>query len=186
MTKNIQVRKISIKLGIIFFSSIITGIICGFLLRLIMRIIGIVFPQMAGSLTLDGIFSLLIAGISFCLASSFLFYIVETKLPRYWFKKGFTFGILILIIYGTPIIIRPGLSVPQELLVILLFTILFILGGLLMSFWFWKICEWAKNPSREKLLLIVCYLFIIPAVYLLGRNTFELGIRIVQFIRQIV
>jgi hypothetical protein len=185
MTINIQVKKISIKLGIAFFSSIITGIICGFLLRSIMRIIGIVFPHMASNLTLEGIFSLLVAGTSFCLASSILFCLIESKLTKNWFKKGFIYGILILIFYGTTIIIRPGLSVQEELLVILLFTILFISGGLLMSFWFWKISDWAKSPLREKLLSIVCYLLIIPAVYLLGQNTIEIVIRILQYIRQI-
>jgi hypothetical protein len=173
----------SSRLGAAFIAGISTGFICGILLRVIMRIIAITFPELAGNLTLGGILTLLITGISYCLAFSILFTLLESKLPINWFKKGLIFGIGILLIFGLPIMLRPDLSRSQEILVIVLFSSVFITGGLLLSFTYLKINCWTQNSSNEKLLFTLSSLLIIPSLFILGQNIYEIIIKLLHVVK---
>ncbi|PAE38023.1 hypothetical protein [Bacillus sp. 7884-1] len=136
----------------------------------------IAFPELASGVTIEGVLQLLGTGIGSCLAISFLFILVEMYLPHHWFKKGFLFGIMILAIYGTPILTNPGTELTgfQAMLTIILFSCVFITGGLLMAYCFCKVDRWVRSRHYEKVLYISFLVFFIPALVMLGEMTFAL------------
>ncbi|MEH6996660.1 hypothetical protein V7075_28825, partial [Neobacillus drentensis] len=101
---------------------------------------------------------------------------VEWYLPHHWFNKGFLFGIMILAIYGTPILTNPGNELIgfQAMLTIILFSFVFIIGGLLMAYGFCKVDKWVSGRHHEKVLYISFFVFIIPALVMLGDMTIAL------------
>lgn len=66
-----RVKEICKRIGTVFIAAIATGTVCGILLRIIMRIIAIAFPELASGVTFEGVLQLLGTGIGFCLALSF-------------------------------------------------------------------------------------------------------------------
>lgn len=168
-----RVKEIGKRMGVAFIAATATGMVCGILLRIIMRIIAIAFPELAGGVTFEGVISLIGTGIGFCLATSILFILVESYLPHHWFKKGVLFGIMTLAIFGTPILHNPsnGLDRFQEIITIILFSCVFITGGLLMTYAFGIVNKWVRSRRYEKVLYISFFVLIIPALFLLGEMT---------------
>jgi hypothetical protein len=161
---------LSKKLGIGFIGALITGVICGLLLRIIMRIIAYAYPSLASGVSIQGVISLIGTGIGFCLASSILYTYVEQYLPNHWVLKGSIFGIINLVLFGIPILNNPDLQGDQAILTILLFSCVFIIGGLLLAYSCWKITTCSQNRNHNKIYYVSFNVFVIPALVLLVQN----------------
>jgi len=178
MTKQ-QVRSFGIKMGGSFLAAILTGIVSGLLLRLLMKIIAIAYPEMARGFTWLGTLSLINTGLVFCLSASLIFIILEFILPKWRLSKGLLFGCFMLIVYGTPFFLSNpdnDLFGPQAPLGIGLFCALFICGGILMAYFTDRIRTWVrvKEERRSKLLFAAFVVFILPAVVMFGGVLVEL------------
>ncbi|WP_163103034.1 hypothetical protein [Peribacillus alkalitolerans] len=158
------------KLGIGFIGALITGVICGFLLRIIMRIIALAYPSLGSGVSIQGVISLIGTGISFCLASSILYTYVAPYLPNHWVMKGSIFGIINLVFFGIPILNNPDLQGDQAILTIILFSCVFITGGLLLAYTCWKISTFSQNRNHNKIWHVSFIVFVIPALVSLVQN----------------
>jgi hypothetical protein len=58
-----RVKEICKRIGTAFIAAIATGTVCGILLRIIMRIIAIAFPELASGVTFEGVLQLLGTGM---------------------------------------------------------------------------------------------------------------------------
>ncbi|WP_160723668.1 hypothetical protein [Bacillus sp. USDA818B3_A] len=164
----IRLTRIASKLGIGFFSAVITGFLSGLLLRFIMKIIAVVFPEMAGGFTFQGTFALVILGIGFSLANSMIFMGIHDLLPKKWIGKGLVYGCFNLCVYGIPFFLSnpdQDLFGPQAPLGITLFSILFIIGGLLLAMSVHFVTIWIEQSNgRRKSTYVFFVLLIIPAI----------------------
>jgi hypothetical protein len=174
------------KLGAAFLSGVITGLITGVLLRVIMGIVAFVFPETARGLTLNGVIALLIVGLGFCLVNSIWFSLIEKVLPSPWYLKGLLYGLITLFVYGIPFFLSNpdnDLFGPQAPLGIALFSILFIVGGLLLAFCFHIINSWAQPERREKYMYVSFFILIIPALIMVIGTTYEMVYETIPAIR---
>ncbi|MEH7492850.1 hypothetical protein [Neobacillus niacini] len=158
-------------LGIGFMASIFSGIIFGLLLRLVMGIIAIFFPDLATGFSLGGTLMLVILGIAVTLANSIVYTLIFQKSRKGWIAKGLYFGFLSLFIYGTPLFLsNPNneLFGPQAPLGVSLFTVLFFLGALILVNFIESISKWVNHSSRRiKLAYVSFAVLVIPAVVML-------------------
>jgi hypothetical protein len=158
-------------LGIGFMAAIIPGIIFGLLLRLVMGIIAIFFPHMATGFTLTGTLMLVVLGIAVTLANSIVYTLIFQNSIKSWVWKGSTFGLVSLIIYGTPLFLsNPNneLFGPQAPLGITLFSALFFIGALLLTYFIDSISKWVtQSNGRLKLIYVSFAILILPAAIML-------------------
>lgn len=152
---NLSIRNLGLKLGAAFLAAIFTGIISGILLRVLMKIVALVFPLMARGFTMEGMLTLLMTGVMFCLANSILYTFIENTLPTSWFMKGALYGSFNLITYGIPFFLSNpdnDLFGAQAVLGVMLFSMLFITAGVLLAFSMEQIRNWiyAKQVKRQK------------------------------------
>ncbi|MGF6953665.1 tetrahydromethanopterin S-methyltransferase subunit G [Neobacillus sp. B4I6] len=181
------IQFIAKNLGIGFFAAIVTGIISGLLLRLIMKIIAMVFPHMAGGFTFEGTFLLILLGIGFSLANSIVYTFVHRYLPSGWVRKGFIYGGMNLVILGISFFLSNpdnDLFGPQAPLGITLFSLLFLFGGLLLARLVDRVTNWVeRSNSRLKYTYIFFALLIVPAVVMSGGIIYEIVTEIIPAIR---
>jgi hypothetical protein len=158
-------------LGIGFMAAIIPGIIFGLLLRLVMGIIAIFFPHMATGFTLTGTLMLVVLGIAVTLANSIVYTLIFQNSIKSWVWKGSTFGLVSLIIYGTPLFLsNPNneLFGPQAPLGVTLFSALFFIGALLLTYFIDSISKWVEQSNgRLKLIYVSFAILILPAAIML-------------------
>jgi hypothetical protein len=158
-------------LGIGFMAAIIPGIIFGLLLRLVMGIIAIFFPHMATGFTLTGTLMLVVLGIAVTLANSIVYTLIFQNSIKSWVWKGSTFGLVSLIIYGTPLFLsNPNneLFGPQAPLGVTLFSALFFIGALLITYFIDSISKWVEQSNgRLKLIYVSFAILILPAAIML-------------------
>lgn len=170
--------RISKNLGIGFVAAVFTGTVSGLFLRLIMKIVAIVFPHMAGGFTFEGTFALLLLGIGFTLANSIVFTFTLHYLPKKWLHKGVVYGCISLVIYGIPFFLSNpdnDLFGPQAPLGIFLFSILFIGAGILLALLVNRVTNWVnQSKSRLKYIYLVFALLIIPAIVMSGGIIYEI------------
>lgn len=168
--KNRWVRLVR-NFGISFIAAVFAGGIFGLLLRLVMGIIAIFFPQLASGFTLGGTLLLVILGIAVTLANSIVYTLIFQKSRKSWVSKGFYFGLLSLLIYGTPLFLsNPNneLFGPQAPLGISLFSVLFFIGALILVYFIDKITQWADQSNGRLKLTYVCFaILVVPAIVML-------------------
>ncbi|MGG3467467.1 hypothetical protein ABES02_08260 [Neobacillus pocheonensis] len=174
-------------LGIGFFSAVITGIISGLLLRIIMKIIAIAFPDMASGFTFEGTLFLVFLSFGFSLANSIIYTFIHQYLPDGWVRKGLIYGGLNLCIFGIPFFLsnpNSELFGPQAPLGITLFSLLFLLGGLLLAMWFNLITNWVNRAQRRRIFAYVIFaLLILPAIVIAGGIIYEFIYELIPAIR---
>ena len=158
-------------LGIGFMAAVFAGIIFGLLLRLVMGIIAMFFPHLATGFTVGGTLMLVILGIAVTLANSIVYTAFFQKSRKRWVQKGLYFGLLSLLIYGTPLFLsNPNneLFGPQAPLGVSLFSVLFIIGALILVYFIDKISRWVVHSHRRMSLSYVSFaLLVIPAIVML-------------------
>lgn len=174
-------------LGIGFGAAVITGIVSGILLRLIMKIIAVVFPHMARGFTIEGTLALVMLGIGFSLANSIIFSFIQGYLPKHWLQKGLIYGTLNLVVYGIPFFLSNpdnDLFGPQAPLGIALFSILFIVGGVLLAALITFIKQWIdQTPKRAKFAYLCFFLLLVPALIMSGGIIFEMFTELIPAIK---
>ncbi|WP_042461616.1 hypothetical protein [Neobacillus dielmonensis] len=174
----IRITGVARRLGIGFLAAVITGVISGLLLRFIMRIIALAFPHMARGFTFQGTFILIIVGVGFSLANSIIFTAIYHYLPTGWVRKGVLYGCINLVIYGIPFFLSNpdnDLFGPQAPLGIGLFSALFILGGLLLSYLVDKMISWfGQSKTRIVFNYIFFGMLIVPALVMAGGIVYEI------------
>lgn len=174
-------------LGIGFFSAVISGIISGLLLRLVMKLIAVVYPQLASGFTVEGTLLLVLLGIGFTLANSLIYTFIHHYLLNGWVRKGLIYGGLNVCIFGIPFFLsNPGneLFGPQAPLGITLFSILFLLGGLLLAMTVNLVTNWVNQAQgRRKFAYVFCALLILPAIVIAGGIIHEIIYELIPEIR---
>ncbi len=156
------------QIGIGFIAAMGTGIILGILLRLIMKIVAVVYPNLSTGFTFQGTLLLIIIGIGSALAFSTLFIFCRKYLPRNWFIGGFLYGLIILCIFSYPFFTEENgeLNGPQKPLGIFLFSFLFIIGGIILSKFVMIAEKWIeKEIAHIKYCYIAFYILIVPCLF---------------------
>lgn len=152
-----------------YLGAICTGIIVGVLLRLIMKIVAVVFPNLSTGFTIQGTFLLIIIGIGSTLAVSMLFMLCRKYLGRNWLISGICFGLIVLCILSYPFFTdnqNSELNGPQKPLGILLFSLLFIIGGVILSKFVMIIENWVeKSIAHFKYCYIAFFILIVPSLF---------------------
>ena len=177
-SRPILFARIAKNIGIGFFAAIVTGMITGLLLRIIMKIIAMAFPHMASGFTFEGTFALILMGMGFTLANSIIYMFVHRYLPKRGVRKGLIYGCLNLLIFGIPFFLsNPGneLFGPQAPLGITLFSLLFLMGGLLLALLVNLILNWVNQSTRRlKYTYTIFALLIGPAVLMSAGIIYEI------------
>ena len=159
------------KLGISFVAAVFTGIIFGLLLRIVMGIIAVFFPHLASGFTLTGTLMLVMLGIAVTLANSIVYTLIFQKSKKVWVRKGLVFGLISLLIYGTPLFLsnpNKELFGPQAPLGITLFSSLFFIGSLILTFFIDTITKWVdQSNKRLKLTYVSFAILFLPALFIL-------------------
>jgi hypothetical protein len=158
-------------LGIGFMAAVFAGIIFGLLLRLVMGIIAVFFPLLATGFTVGGTLMLVILGIAVTLANSIVYTVIFQKSRKSWVQKSLYFGLFSLLIYGIPLFLsNPNneLFGPQAPLGVSLFSVLFIIGALILVYFINIISRWVDHSHRRLRLSYVSFAFlVIPAIVML-------------------
>jgi hypothetical protein len=158
-------------LGIGFMAAVFAGFIFGLLLRLVMGIIAVFFPHLASGFTVGGTLMLVILGIAVTLANSIVYTTFFQRSRKSLVQKGLYFGLLSLLIYGTPLFLsNPNneLFGPQAPLGVALFSALFFIGALILVYFIDKISKWVDHSHRRLRLSYVSFaLLVIPAIVML-------------------
>ncbi|WP_423798283.1 hypothetical protein [Neobacillus sp. SAB-20_R2A] len=177
-TASIRSKRIARNFGISFTGAIFTGFIFGLLLRLVMGIIAFFFPHMASGFHFSGTLMIVILGIAVTLANSIIYTILFQTSRMRWGRKGFYFGLLSLISFGTPLFLsNPNneLFGPQAPLGISLFSALFFIGAFLLVWSIERITKWMEQSNgRLKLAYISCAILVIPAAVMLVNMFLEI------------
>ena len=180
-------RLIAKKLGAAFLSAIITGLITGILLRVIMGIVALVFPETARGLTFAGVTALLLVGIGFSLVHSIWFSVFSLLKSGTWLSKGLLYGLAALLVYGAPFFLSNpdnDLFGPQAPLGILLFSLIFIIGGLSLSFFSHAFLTWtSRSPRRDKYMYMSAIVLTLPACWMLAGTTYEMFVETIPAIQ---
>lgn len=159
------------QLGIGFMAAILPGIVFGLLLRLVMGIIAVFYPHMASGFSLSGTLMLVVLGIAVTLANTIVYTVIYQNSRKSWLWKGSTFGLLSLLIYGTPLFLsNPNneLFGPQAPLGVTLFSALFFMGALLLTYFIDLISNWIDQSIRRVKLTYVSFaILILPAAIML-------------------
>jgi hypothetical protein len=158
--------------GIGFIAALFTGVIFGLLLRLVMGIIAYFYPHMASGFHWSGTLLIVILGIALTLANSILYTFIFYRSRKSWLIKGLLFGLLLLIVYGTPLFLsNPNneLFGPQAPLGIALFTTSFFIGSVLLALLIEYIAKWFDQTTtgRQLFAYLSFGVFSIPAILML-------------------
>lgn len=157
--------------GIGFIAAFFTGIIFGLLLRLVMGIIAYFFPHLASGFHWSGTLLIVILGIAVTLANSILYTFIFHRSRKSWLVKGLLFGLLLLIVYGTPLFLsNPNneLFGPQAPLGIALFSASFFIGSVLLALLIEYIAKWFEHTKGRKILAYLSFAILsIPAILML-------------------
>ncbi|SOC08693.1 hypothetical protein SAMN05880501_105124 [Ureibacillus xyleni] len=158
-------------MGIGFIAAVGAGFIVGVLLRLIMKIVAIIYPNLSTGFTFKGTFLLVLMGTGFTLAVSMLYMYCRMYLARNWILSGMLYGFIVLCIFSYPFFFsdepNSELNGPQKPLGIILFSLLFIIGGLLLAKFVNIIENWVeKSTSRIKYCYIAFCILIIPTLFI--------------------
>jgi hypothetical protein len=157
--------------GIGFLAALFTGVIFGLLLRLVMGIIAYFFPHMASGFHWSGTLLIVILGIALTLANSILYTFIFHRSKKSWLIKGLLFGLLLLIVYGTPLFLsNPNneLFGPQAPLGIALFTSSFFIGSVLLAILIEYIAKWFEQSKGRHILAYLSFaIFSIPSILML-------------------
>lgn len=181
-----RIRGLSLNFGAAFLSGLGTGIVSGLLLRVIMGIVALAFPELSRGLTLEGVLALLLIGTGFSLANSVWFGCVNRHLPKHRLVRGLGYGAINAIVYGIPFFLSNpdnDLFGPQAPLGIALFTALFLCGGLMLTVGYDRILNWAREGRREKVLHVSFAVLLIPAMIMLIGTTYEMFDEVIPRIR---
>lgn len=177
-TASMRWKRIVRNFGISFMGAIFTGFIFGLLLRLVMGIIAFFFPHMASGFHFSGTLMIVILGIAVTLANSIIYTIVFHTSRTRLVLKGFYFGLLSLIIFGTPLFLsNPNneLFGPQAPLGISLFSVLFFIVAFLLVWTTERITKWMEQANgRLKLAYVSFAILVIPAVVMLVNMFLEI------------
>jgi MFS family permease len=163
--------------GAAFIAAMVTGIVAGVMLRVIMGIIAAAFPELATGLSLSGVLFLLLTGMGFSLAGSIPFTLLEPIFPKKVLFKGLIFGSIHLLLYGIPFYLsNPGdeLFGPQAPLAVLLFSMLFLMTGLLLAGLHKHFTYLGRHDVRRRILKIIFFVLILPTIAMLGVMTYEM------------
>jgi hypothetical protein len=157
--------------GIGFIAALFTGIIFGLLLRLVMGIIAYFFPHLASGFHWSGTLLIVILGIAVTLANSILYTLIFHRSSKSWLVKGLLFGLLLVIVYGTPLFwSNPNneLFGPQAPLGIALFSASFFIGSVLLALLIDYIAKWFDQSKGRHILAYLSFaIFAIPAILML-------------------
>lgn len=157
--------------GIGFIAALFTGIIFGLLLRLVMGIIAYFYPHLASGFHWSGTLLIVLLGITVTLANSIVYTFIFHRSRKSWLVKGLLFGLLLLIVYGTPLFLsNPNneLFGPQAPLGIALFSASFFIGSVLLALLIEYITKWFdQSNSRLKLAYLSFAILSIPAILML-------------------
>ncbi len=142
------------KFGTSFAAAMITGVILGFMLRGVMRFIAMANPELSSGFHWEATLLIALIGVAFTLANSVIYTVVERLLPRRRAVKGFVYGFINLVVYGIPFLLsNPGgeLFGPQVYVGVLLFSLVFVIGGVMLA-WFVDLVErWVDNNRIKRL-----------------------------------
>lgn len=176
------------KFGVSFAAAIVTGLFFGFLLRVVMKIIALAHPELSSGFHWEATLSIALLGVGFTLANSVIFALVERLLPASWLAKGFSYGVLNLIVYGIPFFLsNPGgeLFGSQAYVGVPLFSLVFVGGGIALAGCIRLIDEWV-DVERERRIRFAYASFIclsVPACVILVGVAAEMATEIVPEIR---
>jgi hypothetical protein len=157
--------------GIGFIAALFTGVIFGLLLRLVMGIIAYFFPHLASGFHWSGTLLIVVLGIAVTLSNSIVFTFIFHRSLKSWLVKGLLFGLLLLIVYGTPLFLsNPNneLFGPQAPLGIALFSASFFIGSVLLAILIEYIAKWFdQSKGRQKIAYLSFAILSIPAILML-------------------
>jgi hypothetical protein len=164
--------------GIGFVAALFTGVVFGLLLRLVMGITAYFYPHMASGFHWSGTLLIVILGIAVTLANSILYTFFFHRSRKSWLVKGLLFGLLLLIVYGTPLFLsNPNneLFGPQAALGIALFTASFFIGSVLLALLFEYLAKWFDQTKGRQILAYLSFaIFSIPAILMLAAMYVEI------------
>ncbi|MEH6958008.1 hypothetical protein [Neobacillus drentensis] len=164
--------------GIGYIAALFPGIIFGLLLRLVMGIIANFFPNMASGFHLSGTLLIVFLGIAVTLANSICYTFIFHRSRKNWLVKGLFFGLLLLIVYGTPLFLsNPNneLFGPQAPLGIALFSASFFIGSFLLALVFEYMSKWFdQSKGRLRLAYLSFAILSIPAILVLVNMFIEI------------
>ena len=164
--------------GIGYIAALFPGIIFGLLLRLVMGIIAYFFPHMASGFHLSGTLLIVFLGIAVTLANSICYTFIFHRSRKNWLVKGLLFGLLLLIVYGTPLFLsNPNneLFGPQAPLGIALFSASFFIGSSLLALVIEYMSKWFdQSKGRLKLAYLSFAILSIPAILMLVNMFIEI------------
>jgi hypothetical protein len=164
--------------GIGYIAALFTGIIFGLFLRLVMGIIAYFFPHMASGFHWSGTLLIVFLGVAVTLANSIVYTLIFHRFRKIWLAKGLLFGLLLLIIYGTPLFLsNPNneLFGPQAPLGIALFSVSFFIGSILLALLIEYITKWFdQSKGRLKLAYLSFAILSIPAILMLVNMFIEI------------
>ncbi|MBO9597930.1 MAG: hypothetical protein J7559_08960 [Cohnella sp.] len=164
------------RIGVVFAAALLSGLLFGVLLRVVMGIIALAFPELASGFHWEALLMLTVVGMLFTLGNSLIFAIVMFVLPSGWATRGLIYGVANACVIGIPFFLsNPGgeLFGPQATLGIALFTLLFVWGGVSLSWTVDKLERWVAvgRLGRIRLAHASFIVLIIPAFIVL----FEVG-----------
>lgn len=167
-SKHLKIEGIIVRLGIGFLAALITGIIAGLFSRIIMGIIAVAFPHMARGLTIEGVMALVVTGIGATLVNSMIYVSVHRLLPKGWLKSGLAYNGIALILFAIPFFLSNpdnDLFGPQAPLGIGLFTALYLISALILSYLYHKIKAWTDHSLGRLKIMVICFVvFVLPAI----------------------
>ena len=176
------------RFGISFAAALLSGLLFGVLLRVVMGIIALAFPEMASGFHWNALLMLALLGMLFTLGNSFIFICAKSILPNGWMQRGLVYGVAIAIVIGTPFFLsNPGgeLFGPQAYLGVTLFTLLFVWGGVSLSWTVDRVERWvaANRNGRIRFAYASFVLLIVPAFIVLFGIGEEMVTEIIPEIR---
>lgn len=168
------------RFGVSFAAALLSGLLFGVLLRVVMGIIAIAYPEMASGFHWEALLMLTVLGMLFTLGNSLIFTCVMPILPNGWAARGLSYGVANAAVIGIPFFLsNPGgeLFGPQAFLGVTLFTLLFIWGGVSLSWTVDKLERWVAvgRIGRIRLTYASFIVLIVPAIIILfniGREMF--------------
>ncbi|WP_027086166.1 hypothetical protein [Cohnella panacarvi] len=168
------------RFGISFAAALLSGLLFGVLLRVVMGIIALAYPEMASGFHWEALLMLTVLGMLFTLGNSLIFTCVMPVLPDRWATRGLSYGVANAAVIGTPFFLsNPGgeLFGPQAFLGVSLFTLLFVWGGVSLSWTVDKLERWVAvgRIGRTRFTYASFIVLIVPAIIILfniGREMF--------------